>query len=99
MERTEDAKSNAGAPSALNVGLGHYPPERTHGKTEIWWLIEADSPCIFMSPQNYTTTIAWDAYRFLSHRGAEAFLESQLEFWDGYVGKKDWKIVDHIFYV
>jgi len=67
--------------SLLNAGLGQFPTERTHIKTEVWWLIEADSPAVYMAPQGWITNKAWDAYRFESKRGAEAFLESQREFW------------------
>lgn len=36
--------------------------EQTHHKTEVWFLIEADSPAIYMAPTHYITASAWDAH-------------------------------------
>ena len=97
MEHTENVNKAAGAPSALNVGVGHYPPERLHTKTEIWWLIERDSPAQYASglaESLQMTSNAWEALKFPTKAIAEEMLNKSC-----YGKCSDWRILDHMFYV
>lgn len=78
------------------------PEERVHQKTEVWWLIEAGSPCIYMAQHGWTTTDPWyTAHRFIAKKDAEEFLLKYKKHWDiePGVGVHDWRICDHLFYV
>ena len=97
MEEPMNDKSHAGAPSGLNVGLGHYPPERTHVRTEILWLIERDSPAQYASglaESLQMTRNAWEALKFPTKAIAEEMLNKSC-----YGKCSDWRIVDHLFYM
>ena len=97
MEHTENVNKAAGAPSALNAGLGRFPTERTHIKTEIWWLIERDSPAQYVSglaESLQITSDAWNALKFPTKEIAEEMLHKSC-----YGKCSDWRILDHMFYV
>lgn len=97
MEHIENENKAAGAPSALNVGLGHFPPERLHIKTEIWWVIERGSPVEYASDLSLSLQITsnpWFALKFPTKEIAEEMLNKSC-----YGGLKGWRILDHLFYV
>lgn len=97
MDESLNENKAAGAPSALNVGLGHYPPERLHVKTEIWWLIERGSPVEYASDLSLSlqmTSNAWEALKFPTKEMAEEMLGKSC-----YGKCSDWRILDHMFYV
>ena len=90
-------KEDAVAPPELNAGLGHTPPERTHIKTEILWLIERDSPAQYISGMQESLQItndAWQALKFPTKEVAEEMLHNSC-----YGKSSDWRILDHMFYV
>ena len=77
--------------------LGHIPKERIHIKTEVWWLIESESPALYASDLSTSlqlTENAWCALKFPTKESAAESLNGS------YYGKsRNWRILEHLFYV
>jgi len=72
----------------------NIPQERVHIKTEIWWLLERDSPAVYIGCNDTFTNDVWQAKRFKSFESAQEFVNSPMNYYG-----TDWQILDHVFYV
>ena len=77
--------------------LGHIPKERIHIKTEVWWLIESESPALYASDLSTSlqlTENAWCALKFQTMELAAEMLNGSC-----YGKSRNWRILEHLFYV